>query len=228
MPVNCPQCGSPMSEASASSARCARHGAYTILFKRSAVDDGTIPLAQSALPPPPAGPSTLPYAQASYMPYAQVAVPQAALGPCQNHRQVAAVQRCTKCSARVCGVCDFSFPGDIHLCPRCVTSASGGISSGRRGMLIASFALAGAATFLLIVMILGFAGHFISRESAMLAGIIIISVAVCSVIGTGLGFGTINRQLANPISLWIAALWNGLLAGAMILLLLIGIIKGGK
>ena len=95
-------------------------------------------------------------------------------------------------------------------------------------MLIASFALAGAATFLLIVMILGFAGHFISRESAMLAGIIIISVAVCSVIGTGLGFGTINRQLANPISLWIAALWNGLLAGAMMLLLLIGIIKGGK
>src|SRR5438445_430413 len=91
MPVNCPQCGSPMSEASASSARCARHGAYTILFKRSAVDDGTIPLAQSALPPPPAGPSTLPYAQASYMPYAQVAVPQAALGPCQNHRQVAAL-----------------------------------------------------------------------------------------------------------------------------------------
>jgi hypothetical protein len=45
-----------MSELDASQARCARHGDYTILFKRAQVDDGLIPLATTTLPPPPSGP----------------------------------------------------------------------------------------------------------------------------------------------------------------------------
>ena len=215
-----------MSELDATQARCAKHGPYTILFKRSADDDSIIPLAQSTMPPPVPRSASLANAQ-QYVPYAQ-AVPALQLGPCQNHQQVGAVQRCTRCSARICSVCDFSFPGDVHLCPRCVTSASAGISSGRRGMLIGAFALAGVATLLLIVMILSFVSHFLDAASATLAGIILISVAVCSVIGAGLGFGSIDRQLSNPISLWIAALWNALLASAMILLLVVGIIKGGE
>jgi len=221
VPVNCPQCGSAMSEIDATRAHCAKHGPYTILFKRSAVDDGTIPLAQSTMPPPPPG-ATAAYAQ-QYVPYAQAAQPQQPLGPCQNHQQVGAVQRCTRCSARVCSVCDFSFPGDIHLCPRCVTSAAGGLSPGRRGMMIAAYVAAAAATIMLAIFIFGAASGAFGGASE--AGMIIIFVLLiaCIVAGLGLGVGTIDRQLNNPISLWIAAAWNGLLALGLLLMLVVGL-----
>src|SRR4051794_5593797 len=98
MAIHCPQCGTAMSELSVTQAQCAKHGPYQILFQRSAIDDGTIPLATM---PPPAMPAALPYAR-QYMPYAQAAAALRSLGPCQNHQQVAAAERCFKCSARIC------------------------------------------------------------------------------------------------------------------------------
>jgi len=37
------------------------------------------------------------------------------------------------------------------------------------------------------------------------------------------GFGTIDRQLNNPISLWIAAIWNGVLALGFVLMMIVGL-----
>ncbi len=226
-----------MSEIDATQASCARHGAYTILFKRTATDDGLIPLAEpaSTSPRPAAGPPPLPYAQ-QYSPYAQQFTPYGqpmqpqAMGPCQNHQQVAAVQRCTRCSARVCSVCDFSFPGDIHLCPRCVTSASGALSPGRKGMMIASYAMAAAGTFFFALMVIGGAmGMFGGPGSGLIIGIIFIVLVGCIVSGVGMGIGTIDRQLNNPVSLWIAASWNGLLFLALVLTTIVGLMmKGGR
>jgi hypothetical protein len=212
-----------MSEIDATQARCAKHGPYTILFKRSAADDGLIPLAHSSMPPPPPRATTLPYAQ-QYTPYAQaVPMAQAALGPCQNHQQVAAVQCCTRCAARVCSVCDFTFPGDIHLCPRCVTSAAGGLSPGRRGMMIAAYAAAAAATIMLAIFIFGAASGAFGPANEVAMIVIFVLLIACIVSGLGLGVGTIDRQLNNPISLWIAAAWNGLLALGLLLMMVVGL-----
>ena len=235
MPINCPQCGSAMSAIDATQARCARHGAYTILFQRAAAaDDGLIPLAEPAAPPSQsAGPATLPYAQ-QYSSYAQQYTPygqprqQVAMGPCQNHQQVAAVQRCTRCSARVCSVCDFSFPGDIHLCPRCVTSASGALSPGRKGMMIASYCMAGAATFLFALLVVRGAMGMFAGMGAMAIGILFILLLACVVSGLGLGVGTIDRKLNNTVALWIAACWNGLLFLALVLTTIVGLMMRGN
>ena len=225
MPVNCPQCGQPMSEIDATAAQCAKHGPYTILFKRSAVDDGLIPLAQTAPPVPQAGPSTLPYARGQYSPHAQPALPALpALGPCQNHQQVPAAHRCTRCAARMCNVCDFAFPGEIHLCPRCITSAAGGLSGGRRGMMIAAYAAAGLSTFLIVVFMVAAASGGLTGFNEFLAGIILFFLLACIVTGLGLGVGAIDRQLNNPVSLWIAASWNGVLALGLLLLVVVALI----
>src|SRR5687767_13979883 len=116
-----------MSELNATQARCARHGEYAILFKRPVVlaDDGTIPLSASNVPPPPPG-SAYQQPQAGYAQQLGYATPGyqppfAAVrtaGPCQHYPQVAASHYCTHCSARICNVCDFTFPGNIHFCPR--------------------------------------------------------------------------------------------------------------
>jgi hypothetical protein len=233
MAVNCPQCGNAMSELNATQAQCAKLGPYTILFKRSAEDDGLIPLAESSAPPPraSAAPTTLPYAQQysyaqQFTPYGQPMQTQP-MGPCQNHQQVAAVQRCTRCSARVCSVCDFSFPGDIHLCPRCVTSASGALSPGRKGMMIASYAMAGAGTFFFALLVVGGATGMFAGMGMLAIGIIFIMLVGCIVSGLGMGIGTLDRQQNNTVALWIAACWNGLLALALLLTTVVGLMMKG-
>jgi len=212
-----------MAELNATQAQCAKHGPYTILFKRSAVDDGIIPLAGSASQPAMRPPGTLPYAQpyAAY-PYA-VPVAQAALGPCQNHPQVAAVQRCMRCSARICGVCDFAFPGEIHLCPRCVTATAGSLSPGRKGMMIGAYIAAATATLTFAAFIFAAASGAFGGASEVVAIVVFVFLIACIATGLGLGFGTIDRQLNNPISLWIAAIWNGVLALGFVLMMIVGL-----
>ena len=211
-----------MSEVDATQASCAKHGAYTILFKRSAEDDGLIPLAQSTMPPPVPRQAPIAYAQ-QYVPYAQ-AIPAQPLGPCQNHQQVAAVQRCIRCSARVCSVCDFTFPGDIHLCPRCVTSSAGSISPGRRGMMIGAYSTAGAATLLIVLFIVASASGAFGPAGEIIGMLLFFLLVGCVIAGLGLGLGVIDRQLNNPVSVWIAAAWNGVLALGMLLLTIFGLI----
>jgi len=235
MAVNCPQCGNAMDVLNATQARCAKHGPYTILFQRSATDDGLIPLAETSTPPrqTSAAPPALPYAQQynsyaqQYTPYGQPMQPQA-MGACQNHQQVAAVQRCTRCSARICSVCDFSFPGDIHLCPRCVTSASGALSPGRKAMMIGSYVMAAAGTFFFALLVVGGAMGMFAGMGGLAIGIIFIMLLACVVAGFGMGVGTIDRQLNNTVALWIAACWNGLLVLALILTTIVGLMMKGK
>jgi len=213
-----------MTELSATQAQCARHGPYQILFQRSAADDGLIPLAQSTTPQPPKS-NTLSYAR-QYMPYAQAATPPA-IGPCQNHQQVPAAHRCYRCSARICSVCDFTFPGEVHLCPRCVTSG-GGLSPGRHGMMVAAYTMAAVATFIIIAIIVAAATRSISGGGIIIMGLISLLLVPTIIIGLGLGVGALDRNFSNPVSLWIAASWNGLLGLILILLVLIRLIMGGR
>lgn len=225
MPVNCPQCGNPMNQLSATQAQCPRHGPYQILFQRSGGDDGTIPLARPTTLSPPAS-NTLNYSAQQYIPYAQPTAPRQMLGPCQNHPQVAATQYCVKCNAPICPVCDFTFPNEIHLCPRCVTSG-GGVSPGRHGMMVAAYAMAGVSTVIIIAIIIAAASHALGGGSVVILGLTSLLLFATIIIGAGLGIGALDRNLSNPISLWIAASWNGLLGLILILLIVLRLIMGG-
>jgi hypothetical protein len=224
MAVNCPQCGSAMAEVNATSARCARHGAYEILYKRTEVDD-TYDLTPDSTPPPQAASPYVPQYAAPYgqqIPYAQVRN----LGPCQNHQQVAATHYCSRCSARICSVCDFSFPGNIHFCPRCITLTSGGLSPGRKGMMIAAYIMAAVATLLFAGLIT--AGATGGIENMIVVIVLFFSIVVCIVVGAGLGIGPLDRKLGNPISLWLAAGWNIVLAAGLILAMIVVLMRQGE
>jgi hypothetical protein len=233
MPINCPQCGTAMAEVNPAEARCARHGIYSILFKRdTADDDGLIPLAQSASAPaaqpravlPAPGQQHIPYASpaAQFTPYGAPAG-RAPVGPCQNHPQSQAIVRCSRCTAPMCPTCDFVFPGNLHLCPRCVTLKPE-LSGSRKSMVIAAFILAGVATFAAILVFSG----AMTGASILLVGLFIQWVMLdTSIIGMGLAFGAIDRKLGTPVSVWIAAFWNLIIVAIGVLLFIIGIMAGG-
>ena len=220
-----------MAEVNPSEARCARHGSYSILFKRDAADDGLIPLAEPAGPPasappvaqrtgylPPPG-QAIPYAAPAYSPYSAPPL----TGPCQNHPQVRAVVRCSRCSAQICQTCDFNFPGNLHLCPRCITLKPE-LTGSRKGMVTAAFILGGVAT---LAAILVFSGAM-AGAPVLLVGVFIQWVMLdTSVIGMGLSFGAVDRRLGTPAHVWVAAFWNLIIVVIGLLLFLIGILNGG-
>jgi hypothetical protein len=51
-------------------------------------------------------------------------------------------------------------------------------------------------------------------------------IFIPSLIGTALGFAAIDRRLSNPFSVWIAAIWNGIILGIYVLLCIIGLFVG--
>jgi hypothetical protein len=206
-----------MAEVDLTTATCARHGNYTVLFKRPTIGEDVIPLAETSVPPSPPGAAyqqQVSYAAPAYSP------PYSAsrnVGPCQNHPQMQALHYCSHCSARICAVCDFTFPGNIHFCPRCIMNASG-MSPTRKNLMIAAYCLAGSGTLLMGLSIAAQAGGNVDQAVAITFHIIEFIVAGCLVVGAGLAFGAINRSQANPVSLWMAALWNGALAGLFVVL----------
>ena len=52
-------------------------------------------------------------------------------------------------------------------------------------------------------------------------------IFIPSLIGTGLGIGSLDKRLGNPPSVWIAAIWNSLISAAFVGLVFIGLIAKG-
>jgi hypothetical protein len=87
--------------------------------------------------------------------------------------------------------------------------------------------MAGISTINIIAIIVAAATKSIGAGGVILLGIISILLVALIIIGLGLGIGALDKQLSNPISLWIAASWNGLLGLILILLVIIRLITGG-
>lgn len=145
---------------------------------------------------------------------------------CCEHTTVPAVQVCRICGTGVCQTCDFVFPGNIHLCPRCVVKDDNDISPKRKQHLIWSYLLAAWCTFTFILSMSGvFASCVNSKEGRNIFGILFIFlVFLPSIVGIGLSIGSYDRRLSNPPSIWIAAIWNGLIFSLLVFLSIIGII----
>ena len=63
-------------------------------------------------------------------------------------------------------------------------------------------------------------------EEELLGVLMMVFILVPSIIGTCLGFSAVDRRLSNPIALWIATIWNTIILGCFLLLILIGLGKG--
>jgi hypothetical protein len=155
--------------------------------------------------------------------------PSAQNQQCRQHPNVAAVQICRLCGDPMCATCDFLLPGNLHVCPSCATKPQTALSPKRKGMLIASFALAVWGTLVMAALMTGvFRGMGRDPEGQQALGLLLILIWVIpAIIGTSLGVGAMDRRLSNRMAMWIAAIWNGLILGIFIVLTIIGLMAKG-
>jgi len=53
-----------------------------------------------------------------------------------------------------------------------------------------------------------------------------VVLLVPSIIGVALAVSSMDRRLTNTIGMWIALIWNGVILGGFLLLLIVGMLKG--
>lgn len=156
-------------------------------------------------------------------------IPDVLIGKfCAGHPEVQAQFLCHRCRVPICATCAFDYPGGVHLCPTCASRPDTRMSARRRGMVIASFALAVIATVGIFgALVLGAAGGTDSEEAEMVMGVLFFLMGFLpSMVGLGLGISTMERNVATPASVWIASIWNGLVLGVFILLSVVGAFMG--
>ena len=144
---------------------------------------------------------------------------------CVQHPAVMPVAYCYNCGAGSCRTCDFVFPVNLHYCPVCVTAAAGQLSPRRRKYMVVAFILAAFASLGLVLFFGGaIAGMMADNPAAetILGLALLLLVGSPSIVGTGLGMSAKRPGGPNPISIWLALVWNALLLGGLVLLIVIG------
>lgn len=142
---------------------------------------------------------------------------------CSLHPGVPAVQTCQICQAPICQTCDFVFPDNVHVCPNCVNKPQP-MPGNRKRNLIISYVMAGLST-------LGYIFSFyLGAIEAMTEDVIGISLLIFglgpAIIGISVGTSTRVRGRKKPISTWVTMIWNGILIGFYLTLLVIGNLMG--
>jgi hypothetical protein len=145
---------------------------------------------------------------------------------CAQHANLAATSQCRVCGAFMCQTCVFDLPGGIKVCPACATAAPK-LSPKRKKLLIGSFALAVWCTIVMAALFAGiFRGFIRNKEDQQLFGILLMFLLlVPSIIGFAMGLSSMDRRLSNSIAMWIATVWNGVILGSFILLIIVGLMK---
>ncbi len=147
---------------------------------------------------------------------------------CVTHPTVPATRRCARCRSAVCATCDFSLPGDVHLCPTCAVDPQTRLSGKRKTLAISSVVLATLATVSTALLMTGaiFGEVTTEAEDEILGMLFIYLVVMPALIGVALGAASFERQLKTPAIVWLGTIWNGLILGAALLLIVIGILIG--
>lgn len=200
METLCPECMGAL-VVSGETARCSVHGGeFRVLFLRQPAPPPMVPLEVGA---------------------------GAAGMFCVQHPTVPAVRQCQSCGAYMCATCDFTLPGDIHLCPVCATKPQTELSGRRKKLRAWSFALAGWATLGMVALFGGaFAG--MARDPAAkqaLGSLLLFFILIPAIIGLSLGLAALDRRLANPLSLKLATVWSGVIVAIFVLLSAIGLMR---
>ena len=142
---------------------------------------------------------------------------------CPQHPLLPPVAFCKVCGKGSCVTCDFFFPPNIHLCPVCVTSAHSKLTPLRKKYLTTAFCTAAFSSLGAIATFGGaFAGMAEDPMMILVIGlIIIVVVTVPAAIGTGVAWAALKPGGPNPITVWVAMVWNALLLCTMILRMVI-------
>jgi len=196
------------------------------------------PLSQSAAEPaaqpaPAVTPPPLPAASSSpwRVTINKASTPAAAYLPtrhlgvgCVQHPRVMAVANCENCGAPSCPTCDFVFPGKLHFCPVCIGEGTNKLSPRRKKYMIAAYALGVWSSLGLVALITGVAaGLADDAVGELIVGFgVILLIGLPAIIGTGLGMSAKRPGGPNPFPVWIALVWNALILGGFILLMILG------
>ena len=127
----------------------------------------------------------------------------------------------------MCHTCTFDFPGGIKICPTCAANPRTAISPKRKKMLIGSFALAVWSTLVAVALFLGIV-EGVFRDPAgqqALGSLIMVVVAIPSLIGLVMGIVCMDRRMTNTTAMWVATVWNGLMVGGIVLLVVAGLLR---
>lgn len=143
---------------------------------------------------------------------------------CTNHPAVSAFTSCNRCHIPICKTCAFTLREGYNLCPACASSGDQTMSPKRRKNMLWSFVFAGISTLFFIAFWIAMAAVQTEAEAEGAATIIGMFILITGVVGMGYGFSAIDKRLHNPVSLWMATIWNIVLVAIYILLCVVGIL----
>ena len=235
MELLCPECRGVLSVAD-KRARCTTHGGdYEVLFVREQAKAPAPVAAVPALSLEPVGSAaladgapaldgTVPNAPAPIVAAPPASYSLATQMRCVQHPALPAAQQCQSCGGWMCATCDFALPNGMHFCPSCATKPQTTLSPRRRKAMIWSFVFGGVSSAGLVgtMALAAVRPGTTTADQNALGYLMVIVVLVPSIVGFGMGLGAIDRRFHNPVSLWVATVWNGLILGLFLLLSVIG------
>ena len=140
---------------------------------------------------------------------------------CVNHPQVQAAVRCTMCRTAICGTCDFAFPGNRHYCPQCMVNLEQKLSPQQKKRLTWSYAMA-AISSVLFVIYLALSASMVTQDDATAVGFVFLFLLATSITGLTYSIQLLKKRTENFMSIWIAAIWNFVIAGSIAFFWVIG------
>ncbi len=146
---------------------------------------------------------------------------------CVQHSNLAATAKCKICGGFMCDTCKFELPGGINICPTCAANPRTALTAKQTKSIIGSLVAAAWCTLVLGAL---FAGVFrnLAKETGgqqALGFIMMVFLIAPALLGVALAVGSMRRQQANPISIWIAIVWNGVILGGFLLLMIVGLLS---
>lgn len=143
---------------------------------------------------------------------------------CVQHPHLPATAQCKTCGAFMCDTCKFDLPGGLQICPTCATTPRTTLSPKRKKMLIGSYACAVWCTLIMSALLAGvFQDMADDQAGENLLGVLLMIILIGpSITGVALGVGVMDRRLPNSMAMWITTVWNGLILGGFIILMILG------
>lgn len=135
--------------------------------------------------------------------------------PCAIHPAAESVGRCDMCKKTMCEVCDFAFPGHIHVCPVCVSAPPPGIAPRRTFLAITGIALSVIGMAVWGALVTGAFGQLNPMVTGYMILLPIMGAFACSL-------SAIDRRLGNNALLWISAAISSLVTAVVLVTSLIG------